>query len=148
MSAFIVSPAHIDALIQAGIRAGHPARGGYTLTWEHDHEPGTEEGARTRTNTRHQLTRETGNRIGAMLWNENKRSVDHRYDRATDREVYRFAESRVTAPVAILKALSCYEYQTCEHPEWETSEARAFCTALRDAVITMLPGYDTADWAI
>ena len=41
----------------------------------------------------------------------------------------------------ILAAISCYEYQACEHPEWLASEAKAFCDALRMHMIRMLPGY-------
>lgn len=152
MSAFIVGKAHIDALVHAGIRAGSPARGGYTLRWRvgdgpewaGDYEAYT---VAVREQTR-ELTLETANQVGAMLWNENKRSVDHRYNEANDREVYTFAESYVSNPVAILKAIDCYEYQSCEHDEWQQSEAFAFCQALRHAVISMLPGYDDAAWEI
>jgi hypothetical protein len=152
MSAFIVDKAHIDALIQAGIRSGSPARGSYTLRWRVGENPewtGDYEGysVKLREQTR-ELTRHTQDRVGAMLWNENRRSVDHRYDEANDREVYRFAPSKVTTPVAILKALDCYEYQSCEHDGWETSEAHAFCAALRRAMIHALPGYEDAAWEI
>jgi hypothetical protein len=47
-----------------------------------------------------------------------------------------------------LKAISCYEYQSCEHPGWRKSEAHAFCEALRDMAIGCLPGYDDAPWEI
>lgn len=152
MSAFIVSPAHIDALIQAGLRAGAPARGGFTLQWRIGDDPEyhgdyTAYCVAVQQQTR-ELTRATADRVGAMLWNENKASVDHRYQEANEREVYDFTPSRVTDPVTILKSLACYEYQSCEHPAWEASEAKAFCEALRDAVITMLPGYDAAPWGI
>ena len=48
--------------------------------------------------------------------------------------------------VEALKALDCYEYQSCEHPEWETSEAFEFCRAMRNLLIGCLPGYDAAQW--
>jgi hypothetical protein len=47
-------------------------------------------------------------------------------------------------PVAILKAIRCYEYQSCEHTGWETSEARLFCGAFRSRMIRMVSGYTTA----
>lgn len=145
MSAFIVDKAHIDTLVQAGLAYGRR----YTLAWYHDHEP--EAGAsRTRTNTRHELSRQTADRVGAMLWNTNRASVDYRYEEANDREVYRYRHnSRLPmAPVAVLKAIDCYEYQSCEHPEWASSEAHAFCSVLRKAMIRALPGYEEAAWAI
>jgi len=49
-------------------------------------------------------------------------------------------------PVITLSLISCYEYQSCEHPEWRTSEARAICEALRKLAIRNLPGYDEAPW--
>lgn len=55
---------------------------------------------------------------------------------------------RLTA-VEALKAIDGYEYQACEHDGWEASEAKAFCEALRRALIGALPGYDAADtWGI
>jgi hypothetical protein len=146
MSAFIVDKAHIDTLVQAGLAYGRR----YTLAWYHDHEPTTDEGSRTRTNTRHELSREAADRVGAMLWNTNRASVDYRYEEANDREVYRYRHNVCLpmAPVAVLKAIDCYEYQSCEHPEWESSEARAFCSVLRKAMICALPGYEEAAWAI
>lgn len=158
MSAFIVGKAHIDAMVQAGLSYGEPHRHNGTLCWHikeeadgEDYERGEPWGPMAVANSqrrRRELTRDTANRVGAMLWNENKRSVDHRYNEANDREVYRFASSRVTNPVAILKAINCYEYQSCEHPEWETSEAQAFCAALTGAMVRSLPGYDEAEWEI
>ena len=153
MSAFIVSKAHIDTMVQAGLRVGAPARGGFTLRWRVG-DP--ELGDVADLNSYHvaiqavtcELTRETAHRVGAMLWNENMRSVDHRYSEANDREVYRFAPARVTDLVAVLKTIDCYEYQSCEHDEWPASEAFTFCQALRRAVIHCLPGYDDAPWGI
>ena len=46
--------------------------------------------------------------------------------------------------VDALEAIDVYEYQACEHPEWETSEARAFCDALRRGLTRMLPGAEAS----
>lgn len=51
-------------------------------------------------------------------------------------------------PVVVLKAVTCYEYQACETPEWEDSEAFAFCQSLKDTCFRRLPGYEDAPWAI
>ena len=113
MSAFIVSKAHIDTMVQAGLRDR------YGLAWyvgereADDYEAGEPWGptqVEHATQRRRELTRETANRVGAMLWNENKRSVDHRYNEAADREVYvyKHSDERSITPVVILKAIDCY----------------------------------------
>jgi hypothetical protein len=151
MSAFIVSKAHIDALVQAGLairRIGNsPLRwdAGERPAWTGDHEA-YRIGCQT---ISRELTHDQADRVGAMLWNENVKSVDHRYNDHTDREVYRFpAMTKLRPPVVILKAIHCYRYQACEHPEWESSEAFAFCNALEAATMRNLPGYDDAPWGI
>ena len=48
----------------------------------------------------------------------------------------------------VLKALVAYEYQSCEHEQWSSSQAESFCDALRAVAITTLPGYDAAPWLI
>ena len=160
MSAFIVSKAHIDAMVQAGLSYGMPHRHNGPLCWHieqpegEDYERGEPWGPTAVENIkrrRRELTRETANQVGAMLWAENRLSVDHRYDENEIEPgpyVFRHSASVVTSPVAILKAINCYEYQSCEHPEWETSEAHAFCEALTGAMVQSLPGYEAAEWEI
>jgi hypothetical protein len=48
----------------------------------------------------------------------------------------------------LLNALHAYTYQSCEHNGWETSQAKAFCDALRDRLISTLPGYNDGPWTI
>ena len=50
--------------------------------------------------------------------------------------------------IDVLKAISCYEYQACEAPGWDTSAAKVFAEGLRRAVIPALPGYTDAPWEI
>jgi hypothetical protein len=63
---------------------------------------------------------------------------------------YRYRQARPDIipgrAVIVLASVACYEYQACEHPEWETSNARAFCEALRHTAIEHLPGYSDAPW--
>jgi hypothetical protein len=40
----------------------------------------------------------------------------------------------------------CYEYQSCEHAAWPTSEAHTICRALKDRILRHLPGADEAPW--
>ena len=79
------------------------------------------------------------------------RSVAHRYaedaDEAAGLYVYR-RSGHPADPVAVLKALDCYEYQACEDGGWEASEALAFCEALRHRAVGRLPGYEAAPWEV
>jgi hypothetical protein len=98
------------------------------------------------------LTTETADSVGAMLLRENHESVNFRYDekpKITIGDPYRFKQPmKAIEPVQVLKAIACYEYQSCEHPGWEVSEAKEFCEALRIHAINSLPGYDDAAWGI
>lgn len=149
MSAFIVSENHIHALIEAGCSRRYTR--GHVLRWYVSGDP-----ARPR-----ELRWENADEIGRMLWEENVKSVAHRYPNdtpdtlpgpvpAADPEAYRWKRPRPRAlePVEALKAIACYEYQSSEHPEWEASEARAFCEALRHAAIAALEGYEDAEWSL
>lgn len=55
----------------------------------------------------------------------------------------------------VYKATKCYEYQTCEHPQWETSWSHATCKeicakldALMSSTIDPSTEYEAADWGI
>lgn len=83
-------------------------------------------------------------KVGRMLWVENLKSIHARYpdtaedptggDRpgpmgVTDEQIreYVYAEQPYRLTRSQLKyALACLDYQSCEHPEWPKSEARAF----------------------
>jgi hypothetical protein len=156
MSAFVVSTVHIDAMLTAGLRL----RTAYThspLTWFWPAiDAGSQRGSWTSEELqcqarerRRQLTIQTAGRVGAMLLAENRRSVDHRYDEQEWEEPYLFtALPGRPDPVVVLKAINCYRYQSCEHPGWGSSEAFAFCDALRERAIGCLSGYDAAPWEI
>jgi hypothetical protein len=96
------------------------------------------------------LTRENAGYVGAMLLAENRRSVDHRYNEEEWEEPYLFQMlPGVPNPVSVLKALDGFEYQACEHPEWEKSEAFNFVQSLRKRAISKLPGYEEDDhWSV
>ncbi len=100
------------------------------------------------------------NELGDMLVKENLSSIHSRYpDTLTDPagtpgpikqywlQPYEFrTPKRKMSVVEALKALDCYEYQSCEHEEWEKSEARQFCDTLRHSLIGCLDGYNQAPW--
>lgn len=151
MSAFMVSKRHIDLLVRTAywgprderdIRPDHawyrPPFKGFS-NWQ----------------------LEQCNDLGELLVKENLSSIHARYPDTIANpdatpgpieqywlEPYELGDwfgSRLT-PIEALKALDCYEYQSCEHPEWEQSEAHEFCQRFRHSLIGRLPGYDDAPW--
>jgi hypothetical protein len=126
MSAWIVSKAHIDALVSIA-----------KLTRD-SHYPFTDDELTT---------------MGKMLWQENVNSINYRYpdtqeggdypgpadfnaDYVPD---YVYVATKPLPAAQLVKALSCYEYQSCEHPNWRSSAAFALChemwVALADTYI-------------
>jgi hypothetical protein len=153
MSAFEVCDTHIDVMVSAALEG---TRYG-PLSWYHDPReeiPGTQPGEMlpghddypaSLERARREVNAENAEQWGATLLAENRRSVNHRY--AEDELEAPYTFTRYTGqlkPVALLNAISCYEYQSCEHPGWETSEAHGFCQALRHHAIQQLPGMDSA----
>lgn len=159
MSAFVVDELHIHVLVNAGL--SYSMRGS-NLSWlVRDLTDEEKVDSYTRGvpwgpgataiygQLRRELTRKTAGFVGAMLWAENVRSVNHRYAEEEWEQPYQFKELRgVPSPVAVLKALDGYEYQSCEHEEWEDSESYRFCHALRKLAIKKLTGYDDMPWEI
>ncbi len=46
---------------------------------------------------------------------------------------YVFEDPRETiTPGEVFALIDCYDYQSCEHPEWTSSEAYSFCRSLRE----------------
>lgn len=83
---------------------------------------------------------------GEALLRENERSLRYAYD---DRaEGYFNEDGELTAPFSwggpvreggvawLLCVVDCYAYQACEHPAWETSEAKR----LVDAILAQIAG--------
>ncbi len=103
-------------------------------------------------------TAERADEIGAMLVAENVASVRYRYREGLDallpgpvvqywREPYLWTQPAYRPTIAeAVKAIGCYDYQSCEHPGWESSEAKQFCEALEHALAIRIPGYDKAPW--
>ena len=147
MSAYIVDRHHILYLIAAALQAER----GSDFYYYHEGKS-------------HRLDRcdyESAADAANMLRQENINSIQHRYPDTQDSlenapgpigETFVIRESEINPfafridPVQVLKSISCYEYQSCEHPEWEASEAFAFVDALRSTYIAQLPGYDDAEW--
>lgn len=140
MSAFMVSHRHIDALVDY-------AQAWDGLSW-YDRSNEEEYGpvyVRLRTGDIEGMER-----IGNVLLAENRASVNYRYseDELEPSDCYTHHWHGGLSAVGCLKALSCLEYQSCEHPDWPTSEAHAFVVALRGKAIANLPGYSEARWEV
>jgi len=84
-----------------------------------------------------------------ILYAENVESVNYRYkgDDPITGCVYD-PTSPILAPVAVIKAVQSLEYQSCEHPGWETSDAKEILQAIQSEAIRRLPGYELAEWSI
>ena len=187
MSAYVVSKAHIDFLVQAAL-AGPTDGVGWSeqpdshFSWCHD-------------DRRHRLDLLADERpaaiagfdsielvgpsvLGQRLLDECVASVHTRYpDTSPDEgdlpgpidayytgpyvwEPYLHSDTRLIAPgmprviappaptAVIAKQIANYEYQSCEHDSWDSSEAHAFCRALADRLLRSLPGWEEAPWGI
>lgn len=153
MSAFQVSTHHIDAMITAGLRWA-PVNDSLRWYWpdlgeQPDLAAISVDELRRMSRREAELSTGTAGRVGAMLLAENRRSVNHRYREDELEEPYLYTPIiGVPHPVIVLKAIRCYEYQTCEHPAWRYSEAYAFCQALLSRALHQFPGSDAAPWGI
>lgn len=151
MSAYMVSKAHIDALVNVAVfgpKGTSRGQGGWYAVYY---------GNPSRKADDHVM-----NQIGDMLVRENLSSIHSRYPDTIEKpegtpgpiEQYWLNEyefeypQRTLTAVEALKAVSCYEYQSCEHPEWKNSDAASFCESLRHNLIGCIPGYSDAAWEI
>lgn len=101
MSAWIVSKAHIDALVSAAVE-------------------------------NRILDAANADTIGRMLWSECHKSVNYRYDEKTRTPKYTATLAAFfIEPHAALKLISCYRYQSCEHPGWDVSHAATWTSLLQ-----------------
>jgi len=154
MSAFVVPKAHIDLLVDLGLRgpSGAQASGSWQVLYWFAASPTLETASELRRSARPQ----DADRIGEMLMLENVKSVNDRYEDSDDlpgptdaywlqKFKHKPQQYQLTA-VEGLKAINCYGYQSCEHEGWEASEAYRYCQALRASLIHNLPGYDAATW--
>lgn len=153
MSAYMVSKEHIDALVATAVYGptdnARPAGYGQTRWYAIYFD-----------NPSRRLDYESASIAGEILVKENLSSIHTRYpDTLTNPDntpgpceqywltEYAFPrDAKRLTTIQALKALACYEYQSCEHPEWSTSEAHSLCDRMRHNLIGCLPGYEDADW--
>jgi hypothetical protein len=134
MSAFVLPHEHIHVLLWGALRAG---RG--RVCWHYDNPTRLGE-----------LTEGQASAVGQMLVEANVASVNYLYNATDTAGTYRYQRPVHTdwSAVELLKALSCYEYQSCEAPGWENSSAHRLCRVIERELIASLPGWATGPWSI
>lgn len=134
VSAFLVSPFHINVLVTwAGMARGSMQRGYY---WQ----------------GRRRYFAGDLERIASVLFAENVRSVNRRYRQADPAHGFTFRPEHAAAlrcgPVQIIKACHCLAYQSCETDDWDETEAAAILRGIEESAVRSLPGYDAAAWEL
>jgi hypothetical protein len=133
MSAFQVTPNHIGALVRFYLNETSNSSRGY---WQG-----------------HVASHTDAEAMFNALQRENDLSVAYRY--ASHEIEQREALDHISlstypklTPIEAIKACDCLSYQSCEHPEWEASDAYKLLAQIKDAAIYQLPGYSDAPWGI
>jgi len=84
--------------------------------------------------------------FGQILWNENYKSVNALYDEKDEAPIYQFSRLPGSPSLAkIAAAVRNYEYQSCEHPDWQKSEAYAICESMRESIVRQV---SSGDWGV
>lgn len=138
MSAFLCSDRHVHELVRAGLFGPSNYAGKLSWYWGNP-------------SRRTELDSANADGVATMLRDENVRSLTARYpDDEHECAIGSVPLFRPFAlsPVQVLKAIHCYEYQTCETDDWDTTEAHAFCRALERRTMAALRGYDAAEWSL
>ena len=98
------------------------------------------------------------NEIGQKLVDEMVKSVSYRYpdDDLTNLPgalnawwilpYLHTLRHRQSTTIEGIKLIQNYDYQTCEHPEYQLSSVKHFCDSLISSLISNLPGYSEAKW--
>jgi len=129
MSAFICSDKHIGALVR----------------WASEHKVTAYHGVPGRT------YEVKGNEqdIGDILFQENVKSVNYRYQEDGSAESFFYPEDSLhLSAIEIYKLAQSLKYQSCEHPEWSTSLAKEIIRSIQREAINRMPGYEFAKWSI
>jgi hypothetical protein len=86
----------------------------------------------------------------AVLVAENVLSLTSRYGKrdAPKKTTHRYTPGPALPAIHVIKLAQSYDYQSCEHDGWETSEAKRWIDNLIAGLVYQLPGYGAAPWAI
>jgi len=117
MSAYLCNDEHFDALATWATRR---SPSGFTFRYRFNDEWHTPDAAK----------------IATTLHAQNVRSVNHRYERH-ESPAYRYRAVPIDCIDAkdVLMACAGLEYQSCETPDWEETEAYAILSAIRKRAI-------------
>lgn len=153
MSAFMVDKIHIDLLVKTAIEGPKESNPRRPSSW-HTVYYG---------NPTRRADYLAADMLGDMLIMENLASIHARYvdticnSKAVPGPIEHYWETPYThdrrgnrrlTVVEALKAIRCYEYQSCEHPGWKDSDAASFCDSMTRQLIACLPGYEDAPWEL
>lgn len=136
MSAFVVQPKHIDFLLSYANERGlkfHEVELGRIIR------------------TYNASINDDLDALGRVLTAVNVASVNYRYRENEKPPAYNFRHFRMGSlgsPVQVLTACDCYDYQSCELPEYGQTFALEIINTIRNHAITRLPGYDSALWEV
>lgn len=85
-----------------------------------------------------------------VLYRQNVRSVDARYQEGNEVESLRYRPTGrpAVSAVQMIKACNCYDYQACETDDYYETLAYAISDAIRAAAGRLVPGYEEASWVI
>lgn len=144
MSAFMCSAAHISTLVNAGKLAYIDARSMEAYL------PVSAKATLFALQTPQEA-------LFGLLVDENMKSIGERYPDASrlsdwheggESEFVYDPHAKAPSVVAAIKLAQSYAYQSCEHGEWEASDAKRYIDHLIGGLIAKLPGYDAAEWSI
>lgn len=122
MSAFIVTDYHINALVTWGVYN----KAQYWLPKERRWV---------------YFNSETAPAIAALLYSENVRSVNSRYNERSRRTGFRYIfepSALRLRPDEIIKACDCLDYQSCETKSWKNTQAYKALQSIREEAISAL----------
>ena len=137
MSAYIVNEEHIRFLVSS---VRHLAKSvfGFCYTWNFESH-------------RIDSSLEKATKLGQKFWDANVLSVNRRYSENTKNLVYLhksdFDHQKISL-VQIFKAIDGYAYQCSEFHNWRNSEIYTVLAVMKCKLISCLPGYDEAAWAV
>ena len=170
MSAYFVDTATITTMLAAGVGHTEPGLLGNTMTdplswWTTSMQRVREQlaGGDRYDQFRRKLGYDNATEVGQMLLCENVRSLNYRYDldqgdqdKAKELIDYTLMVEEYVYPPGgwvyrltagdVYGAVTNFEYQACEHPEWEDSEAHSFCLNLQHRLLKGL--CKDAPWGI
>jgi hypothetical protein len=77
--------------------------------------------------------------LGQILWDENARSVNHRYKETESAPPFTYRRKCYnTDPLQVLASIRCYNYQTCETPDYDETKAGKLIHRLQSAIISRM----------